>query len=183
MSTASQLWMIRTMKIRNFYSASYHFSGVQIASVASSFVGDMLPLGHGAALSHPDKPFLSWSYRDHNGEIVRRNSTEDFTTAADEMCKAMQRYRVRKPEAQVNGLTDTQRAKLHSMFAETVAESGDERHEIWLKAIAKGDFGFPAQTLRYRAKGANSWKHQLLATKRHWATKSEKYPYHHFLHG
>jgi hypothetical protein len=163
---------------QNFLKHLKSFFGDQIESVASSFVGDLLPLGHGVALSHPDKPFLSWSYRDHKGNKVQRNNTVNFTTAANEMCKAMQRYLARNPEAHVSGLTDTQRAKLQSMFANITDVSGDDRHKKWLKAIAAGDFGFPAQTLSYRGKGLNSWKHQALTTKRFKDKKSEKYPYH-----
>ncbi|MDX1812865.1 MAG: DUF6765 family protein, partial [Gammaproteobacteria bacterium] len=62
------------------------------------------PLGHGKAYSFPDMPFLSWKYRNGNDEIVHRNNTQDYCEAADEMCKAMQRYRLRDPDANVAGL-------------------------------------------------------------------------------
>lgn len=151
--------------------------GDWVDSVASSFVGDALPLGHGAALSHPDKPYLSWSYRDHRGTIVRRNNTEDFTEAADQMCRAMQRYRVHNPDAQVEGLKPDQKAKMRQMFADTKVESGDDRHDIWLAAIARGDFGFPAQPLKYRPKGTGSWKHLAIGTRRSKDKRSDRFPY------
>lgn len=146
-------------------------------SVSSSFVGDALPLGHGAALSHPDKPFLSWRYRDHAGNIVKRNNTETFMTAADQMCRAMQRYRVRNPEADVDGLADYQAANLRRMFTETTSDSGDDRHAAWLAAIARGEFGFPAQPLKYRPKGLGSWKYQALSTRKVKDRKGDRYVY------
>ena len=146
-------------------------------TVANSFVGGALPLGHGAALSHPDKPFLSWSYRDHEGGIVRRNNTDEFTEAAGEMCKVMQRYRVRKPDAEVPGLDGTQKHKIRQMLAETRIDSGVERHKVWLEAIARGDFGFPAQPLVYRAKGVGSWKYKAIATRKSTDKRNEHFKY------
>ncbi|MCP3890261.1 MAG: hypothetical protein GY702_15535 [Desulfobulbaceae bacterium] len=151
--------------------------GDTFESVANSFVGDMLPLGHGAALSHPDKPFLSWSYRSHDGTIVRRNNTELFVDAADKMCCAMQRYRVRKTDATVPGLSDVQKNTLRNMFMNTPGSSGEDRHKIWLKAIARGDFGFPAQRLEYRAKDRGSWKFQALGTRRRKDKRGEIFKY------
>lgn len=146
-------------------------------SVSSSFVGDALPLGHGAALSHPDKPFLSWSYRDHWGNVVHRNNTDDFTEAADQMCRAMQRYRVRDPEANVEGLKAPQKESMRRMFAETMGESGEGRHGEWLAAIARGDFGFPAQVLAYRPKGTGSWKHMAIGTRKARDRKKDRFTY------
>jgi len=151
--------------------------GDMLESVAASFVGDALPLGHGAALSHPDKPFLQWSYRDHDGQIVRRDNTAEFTEAADMMCQAMQRYRVRDPEANVPGLSPAQKAKIRDMLESLQDDKGENRHELWLEAIARGDFGFPAQSLQYRAKGVNSWKHKAVGTRRVIEKKSERFQY------
>lgn len=153
------------------------FMGDWFESVASSFVGDNLPLGHGAALSHPDKPFLKWRYEDHKGKIVRRNNTKEFTEAAEQMCRAMQRYKVRNPDADVAGLDENQTQKLKRMFKKTLGDNGDDRHKIWLKAIADGDFGFPAQRLEYTPKGMGSWKHGALATLESEDKDSDRFKY------
>lgn len=162
---------------RIFLARLKKFFGDRLESVANSFIGEMLPLGHGAALSHPDKPFLRWRYRNHKGTVVPRDNTEAFTDAAHKMCRAMQRYRIRNPDATVTGLDDVQRGKLKRMFADTQGDSGDDRHHIWLKAIAEGEFGFPAQRLGYRSKGVKSWKHQALGTRRSKDKKSELFRY------
>jgi hypothetical protein len=36
-------------------------------SMKNFFMSSMFPLGHGASISHPDKPFLTWRYTDGNG--------------------------------------------------------------------------------------------------------------------
>jgi hypothetical protein len=68
------------------------------------FIGGALPLGHGTVLSNPDRPYLRWGYTNGRGEKITRDNPKDFLTAANEMCKAMQRYRLGDPAADVPGL-------------------------------------------------------------------------------
>ena len=58
--------------------------------VLSQTIG-VWPVGHGTVVHLPDLPFSSWHYNDRDGELVRRNNTEEFLTAADEIYKAMKR--------------------------------------------------------------------------------------------
>ncbi len=144
---------------------------------ASRFVGDVMPLGHGAALSNPDQPYLAWRYRDSDGNLVPRNNTDIFIQAAHEMCKAMQCFRAGNPDANVPGLTVAQRDKLGRWFVDIRAESGGERHKSWLDLIARGEFDFPAVKVTYKDKGTGSWKHQALGTARKKDLKREVFPY------
>ncbi len=43
------------------------------------FISSALPLGHGAVLSHPDQPYLKWSYRNGLGERIRRRQSKGFS--------------------------------------------------------------------------------------------------------
>lgn len=144
---------------------------------SSALVGDALPLGHGAALSFPDRPYLRWSYVDHRGNRIQRDNTADFTTAAGKMCKTMQRYRVRDPDADVPGLNAGQELKIHDMLAGTLQEDGEERHAAWLAAIHSGDFGFPAPRLKFRAKGTGSWKYHAIGTRKSTDKRSDTFRY------
>ena len=144
---------------------------------ASKFVGDALPLGHGAALSCPDKPYLTWRYRDHKGNVIVRDNSSDFVEAAEHMCRAMQRYRVADPDAEVSGLPQEGRDKIAEQFRSISDENGDDRHEKWIAKIGDGYFGWPPVKLVYRPKGVNSWKHQALATRRFKDKASYVYPY------
>jgi hypothetical protein len=144
---------------------------------ASRFVGDVMPLGHGAALSDPDQPYLTWRYRDSDGNIIERNNTDIFIQAAHEMSKAMQCFQAGNPEANVPGLTIAQRDKLGHWLSDIREENGDGRHSRWLDLIARGEFGFPAVKIAYKAKGTGSWKHQALGTARKKDAKSEVFPY------
>ncbi|MBT8338970.1 MAG: hypothetical protein HKP58_07000 [Desulfatitalea sp.] len=146
-------------------------------SVTGRFVGDVLPLGHGAALSNPDKPFLSWKYRDCHGKVISRNNTDIFVDAAQQMSKAMQRYLAGDPRANVPGLDHGQRNTLGRWMADISDDNGKERHKRWLLLIGQGAFGFPAVKLEYSAKGVGSWKHQALGTTRKKDLKKEVFPY------
>lgn len=72
-----------------------------------SILDDVIPpLGHGRANIFPDMPFLSWKYKNGKGIVVSRNNTDIFCEAANALCKAMKRYRLKDPEATVTGIED-----------------------------------------------------------------------------
>ncbi len=135
-----------------------------IARLASYFIGEALPLGHGAVLSFPDRPFLKWSYTDGRGKKVTRDNPTDFLEAADEMCKAMQRFRLKDADAETQGLPATDKGKLATMLRNTKGEEGDARHEKWLQAIREGKFSFGPEELSYIPKGQASWKQAAIGT-------------------
>ncbi len=125
------------------------------------FIGGALPLGHGTVLSNPDQPHLRWGYIDGHGRRIWRDNPKDFMEAADEMCRAMQRYRLGDPDAPAPGLPAADRAKMAELFA-TLRGVGDSRHQQWLARIAEGHFSFGPAQVRYIAKGSGSWKQQAL---------------------
>jgi len=123
------------------------------------------PLGHGRANVFPDMPFLQWQYENGKGELIQRDNTSDFLIAADHMCKAMRRFILGDPDANVAGLDADTKAKLHELFAGIKEEKGDARHAEWLKAIRGGVFSFGAVAIAdYMPRGRESWKAQALGT-------------------
>lgn len=142
------------------------------------FVSEALPLGHGAVLSHPDKPFLSWGYINGHDEEILRNNPKDFLEAADQMCKAMQRYLAGNPDATVPGLPEPDKTLISVMLSNITDNSGSVRHQQWLDAIAQGKFSFGQANVTYIPKGKNSWKHLALDTEDIVERKNEIFPYH-----
>lgn len=140
-------------------------------------IGNIFPLGHGAALGQPDKPFLKWSYRDHNSQLVKRDNAAIFLDAADNMCRAMQRYLLGDPDAKVSGLPGKGRKKIKALFLSLTDSDEFVRHRQWLEKIAAGFFHFPGIELDYRAKGENSWKHKALGTSEPEDDISDVFPY------
>ena len=139
---------------RNFFNKILNF-----------FLSESFPLGHGAALSYPDHPTLVWEYRNGLKEKVKRNNLEMFMDATDKMCRAMQCYRAKDFNMELEsmpGLPEKDKSKILSLLKTIKGKSGEDRHEQWLKEIKKGSFSFGPQDLNYKAKGKGSWKHQSI---------------------
>lgn len=137
------------------------------------FLDDAIPpLGHGRATIFPDMPFLQWQYENKNKKIVKLDNTESFCTAANEMCKAMQRFLLGDPFAQVDGIGKKDMAKIREMFAGLREKEGKTRHQQWLETIAEGAFSFGPEEVCYMGKmrkscgdeKEKSWKEQALGT-------------------
>jgi hypothetical protein len=153
------------------------FFGDQFDRAAGRFVGDSLPLGHGAALSYPGRPYLRWRYRDSRGVTVVRDNPVGFVNAAHGMCIAMQRYMVGRTDAEVPELSAYHREKLGSLFEAFKDTDGTLRHRNWLEEIAHGAFGFPPVRLACKAKGVGSWKYQAIGTRRLKDKKTDRFTY------
>lgn len=160
-----------------------NYFGDKFDEAASTFVGDALPLGHGAALTYPDSPWLKWGYIDHHDQKVNRNNTLDFLEAADEMCKAMRRFQLGDADASVAGLPDADRDRIEELFLTIQNNEGESRHAEWLQHIANGTFSFGAEHISYpghgetRGKGKGSWKETALGTQKAVDGKNEVFPY------
>ncbi|HIK03882.1 MAG TPA: hypothetical protein IGS40_04080 [Trichormus sp. M33_DOE_039] len=148
-----------------------------IERLQNYFISEALPLGHGSVLSNPDKPFLSWGYTNGRGEKITRNNPQDFLTAADHMCRAMQRYLVGKADATVSGLPAADKSLIASMLQSITDIKGGDRHQKWLRAIADGKFSFGAADVSYIEKGRGSWKYLALGTDRDKDKADEKFLY------
>ena len=133
--------------------------------IASYFLSESFPLGHGAALSHPDQPALAWEYENGLGEKVKRDNAKIFMDAADKMCRAMQSFRKGDPRmdlASMPGLPPADAKKISTLIKSIKDESGEDRHQKWLAAIRQGRFSFGAEEVGYIAKGKGSWKHKSI---------------------
>lgn len=135
-----------------------------IERLQNYFISEALPLGHGSVLSNPDKPFLRWGYINGRGEKITRNNPQDFLTAADHMCRAMQRYLAGNPDATVPGIPASDQQIIANLFQNITDHKGEQRHSKWLNAIADGKFSFGSAQVNYIDKGKGSWKHAALGT-------------------
>lgn len=140
---------------------------------ADVFVGNVMPLGHGAVLSYPDRPYLKWSYVNGLGETIERDNPSDFLEAADHMCRAMQRYQ-KKEET---GLSGEEKQILDERLRNIKDEDGEQRHARWLEAIRNGKFSFGPVALEYIPKGRSSWKEQAIGTHAERDKGDEVFPY------
>lgn len=130
--------------------------GRVVLRLKAAIVRSLIPLGHGAALDYPDRPYLRWVYKDGLGRIVRRDNPADFLQAADRMTSFMRRFRT--SGAAAAGLTLRQRDQLECLFREIVDSDCRRRHAEWLKVLQSGYFDFGPVRLSYIPKGVGSWK-------------------------
>lgn len=141
------------------------------------FIGGALPLGHGAVLGYPDRPYLVWGYTDGRGRQIRRDNPSDFLAAAEAMCRAMRRYRAGDPDAAVPGLPAADRERIDAMLRGIQHRESEARCKVWLDAIGHGDFSFGPALPVYVAKGEGSWKHAALGTIAEVDPEDEVFPY------
>jgi hypothetical protein len=126
---------------------------------------DQFPLGHGAALSNPDKPFLKWTYTNGLGEKVERDNPKDFLSAARHLFDALTMVRIEagwSKEAPNAHQADFER--IDSNLRSFDDPDGEKRHALWLESIRRGEFSFGPEELTYIAKGVGSWKHDALGS-------------------
>lgn len=128
------------------------------------FVRQTLPLGHGAVLGNPDKPYLVWSYTDGEGRRVERDNPRDYLAAMDAVARVVRRFVLGDPDADVPGLHPDDLAQIDHYLRAIDDHDDHARHERWMEAVRRGHFRFGAEPLEYHPKGEGSWKHVALGT-------------------
>jgi hypothetical protein len=141
------------------------------------FVSSTFPLGHGAVLGHPDRPYLIWGYTNGRGQKIARNNPADFMAAFDAMYRMFRRYLLSNPHASVPGIPDPDRTLILSLFRTLTDPDGYVRHQQWLDALAQGHFSFGKVELSYLPKGVGSWKHTALGTEKETDDEDEIFQY------
>lgn len=146
--------------------------------LANYFIGSALPIGHGAALSYPDRPWLRWAYVDGRGRRVERDNLAIFLGAVDGVYEAIRRFVTNRPSGGIPRMAARDREAIAALLGGLRAASGDERHAAWLDAIGDGTFSFGADRgLRYIAKGEGSWKHVALGTVKARDDEDDRFPF------
>jgi hypothetical protein len=146
-------------KVSNLTCHNFDMSMWDMAQ--SKLLSVQFPMGHGAALTCPDMPFLEWSYINGLDEQVERNNLEDFTKAAYDLFGQLGRYLANQGREVLNPLKEDMN-QIKKNFESFRSDNGDERHKQWIESIRNGEFSFGPVDLEYIAKGEGSWKHQSI---------------------
>jgi len=147
-------------------------------SVKQKFVNDKFPLGHGAALTCPDKPYLKWHYTNGLGELVSRDNPSDFHAAVALMFKYMTDFRKKRGDTNVaTEANENDLNKILANFNDFRDEKGDARHEKWIASIRNEDFSFGSIELSYIPKGEGSWKYKALGQLKDVDQNDDKFEY------
>ncbi|MCU0565223.1 MAG: hypothetical protein MUF49_01335 [Oculatellaceae cyanobacterium Prado106] len=138
-----------------------------MSRMAGYFISEALPLGHGAVLSNPDRPFLRWGYTNGRGEQIWRDNPKDFLEAADHLYQALRCYQLGDPTfKEADEIPKPDRLLIDKMLRTTTDEDKHARHQKWVSAIAQGQFSFGKAIVTYLPKGKNSWKYIALGTEK-----------------
>jgi len=149
-------------KLANFFTDTFDRK-------CSCFIEGVLPLGHGAVLSYPDRPYLKWMYKDYKGNLVQRNNLDDFLDAAKNMFIVMKRFRQNDPDAIVEGLSQENLEQIKTLFEEINDVDGKVRHRKWLEKICEGCFSFGPEQVEYNPEGVTDWERENLGDIRYYA--------------
>ena len=125
-------------------------------------VAGHLPVGHAAALTCPDMPFLKWSFTRQSGEVVHRDNPSDFLAAAKGMFNMARRYLAHDTSLADAEMPADDLVLIDKLLRGTILIEGEERHPIWIEAIRQGRFSFGPAQVTYVDQGPNSWKMKAL---------------------
>lgn len=139
------------------------------------FFDEIAPIGHGAVLSFPDKPYLKWSYKDYSGKLIERDNSLIFLDAAKSIFSVMQRFRAGDYYASTVNLDKKAADLIHRLFIEIHDFYGAVRHKKWMKKIAQGAFGFSPVNLSYNCEGPDSWEYKAFNGKKYCSGVKYKY--------
>ncbi|QKJ23819.1 DUF6765 family protein [Poseidonibacter lekithochrous] len=134
------------------------------------------PMGHGAALSCPDMPFLEWSYTDGLGERINRDNLDIFMKACYDLYGQLGRY-LSEIGRDVKDIIQEDFDKIKDNFISFKEEDGEKRHKMWLDSINKGDFSFGSVELEYIAKGIGSWKYDAIKQDKETDDKDDRFEF------
>jgi hypothetical protein len=130
--------------------------------VKNYFLNNAMPLGHGTVLTNPDHPYLVWAYTNGLGERITRNNPDDYLDAAENMCRAMQRFVAGDPDFEAPGLPSDDYTIIQQMLREVTHPLAADRHATWCYQIGQGTFSFGPEELSYAGEGPGSWEHEAL---------------------
>jgi hypothetical protein len=132
-----------------------------VQNVESDLLTRAFPLGHGAALHYPDQPWANWQYVNGKNETVRRANLDDFVSAADMVCRAIQAFVARTEDFTTQpGLSVEPKDALRNLLATSRSEDENVRLEVIRDSVHAGLVpGLREQIPVYIGKGVGSWKY------------------------
>lgn len=110
-------------------------------------------LGHGAAHTYPDRPYLKWSFKYEDGrESGMRSNPDTFLEACEKLHNFFSEFGKARPEFQQRAPTpfSDMKAKVIEVLGETKQKDG--RIQAWKDAIASGDLFDGEQVPEYNEK-------------------------------
>lgn len=144
----------------------------------SQSLSKRFPMGHGAALECPDKPYLKWSYKNgiKHSKRVNRDNLVIFKDAVLNMIKKLKEYR-KKSKLDILETQNKDIEKIYYNLEHYTIPNGEKRHKKWLEDIKNGSFSFGKVDLSYIPKGKGSWKYEAIGQESFFDFFDDKFEY------
>jgi hypothetical protein len=139
-----------------------------------------LKLGHGAALTNPDLPFLKWRYENNYRQERIRDNPAFFLQGALRLFSQFLYYLGETGERTIQA---QDQAIIDNTVRQNTSTDPNIRHQRWVTLLKNGAFSFGALSeqeiseLGYIAKGPGSWKYAALKTTKEQDSADDIFPY------
>ena len=128
--------------------------------LTSQALDDLLPLGHGAALTFPDLPWARWHYVNGKGIAIRRENLNDFMAASDAAYQVLSAFAGRRSDfTDLPPLPAASADALREQLALNRQDDPNQRLDALRQAASAGKIPGVTRIPAYIGKGAGSWKH------------------------
>ena len=131
----------------------------------SKALGELFPLGHGAMLSYPDKPYIKFKYVNGYDNIITRNNPEEYLEASKMMFHWLKCFKDKTlPDKNtIHELATGDLDKIKHLIVNLDHDDEKVRYSEWLKEIENGGFTFGRQIIQpHEDSGDNSWVSEAL---------------------
>ncbi len=125
---------VRSKKIIDYIEAKFEDFKARLIGSA----GEVMPVGHAAVATYPDRPYLVWRYAHENGQVVKRNNPADYLEACQELFNFFARLCKQYPAYGRSRTAKWADIKGHVKRIINKEAAKQERINAWRQAIKSG---------------------------------------------
>ncbi len=139
---------VRSRKIIDYIEAKFEDFKARLIGSA----GEVMPVGHAAVATYPDRPYLVWRYAHENGLVVQRDNPADYLEAGRKLFDFF--ARLCQGHGQYGRSRPVKWSDIKNELKKIITKEADKKNRIkaWKKAISAGKLFSPTakdKALRY----------------------------------
>jgi hypothetical protein len=134
----------------------------QFKTRVASGAAELIPVGHGAVATYPDRPYLEWKYEyesHQEDQVIRRKNSKDFLEGAENLFKFFSQFAEASPRDK-DPAGARKWGKINGAVQEIIEYEGpkDNRVKQWKRALLKGVFSNVSDTDQYIRYDETAWE-------------------------
>ncbi|SIN74786.1 DUF6765 family protein [Halodesulfovibrio marinisediminis] len=120
-------------------------------------------LGHGAACTYPDRPYLKWSFvREETDETIEHNNQEDFLEACEELHKFFVRFGTERKDLCTHEPISFEEIRSHVKTIISTPAEMEKRITLWTSTCEEGKITGKKESIpTYSESGWNDERNDL----------------------